>query len=143
MVMNTTTWSPDTCDCIVEYNWDSETTNENRVHTLNRIVRKCTAHSTLNDIQTYNALTEENPRKNKSFLEILNNAPSGLYDIDVNNPDVRHFKKGINLRCEWSGTAPNRVLHIYIEGYTLTQPQKNIIQNFLDTRFGTGKVLLM
>lgn len=41
----------------------------------------------------------------------------------------------------WSGTAPNRVLTVAIRGVSLNNQQKNNVQQKLDVRFGTGKVV--
>ena len=129
-----TRWSPDTCDCVVEY-------DTNLV--LTKIIRRCVNHelSSLDDNGLYNTLTEENPRKNKAFQEILDRGPSTLYDLQSDG--TRTFKNGINVSWTWSGTAPNRVLSVSVTGVTLSTNQRNNIQQFLDNKFGQGKVLLL
>ena len=68
-----TRWQPDTCECIIEYNEDG---------TLSNVVNACDAHQGDDEETVYQNVKEENPRKNKSFKEILDNAPAALYDID-------------------------------------------------------------
>ena len=127
-----TRWSPDTCECIIEYNDDLS---------LSRVVQACDAHKGGTESTTFNAVLEENPRKNKSFKEILDNAPPGMYDTDPES-GARLFKKGITVDFEWSGVAPNRMLQLVVKGISLTANQKNAVQAKLDNKFGAGKVIL-
>ena len=140
MVLNTTRWSPDTCECSVEYDWDSETTEANRVHTLKRFVNVCAAHASLpNDTARWNTLFNENPRKSRSLESVLANAPNSMYDIV---DGVRQLKPNLRFDFFWTGVAPNRVLNISFPGISLTTNQRNTIQNVLNNRFGVGQVIL-
>lgn len=145
MTLKTTRWYPDTCDCILEYQWDDEVQEDSRTHTPTNIVQKCTAHQTLpNNTNTiYDTINEENPRKNKALDEILQNAPStAWYDIDATN-GTRKFKNGIGISWTWSGTAPNRTMSLSFSGITLTTQQRSNLQTRLNNRFGVGKVTLV
>ena len=140
MVITTTRWSPDTCTCVVEYSWDTSLSEASRTHTLSNVINKCPAHSSLTNAEVYSVLTEENPRKNQSLRNILDNSPTtALYDI-ING--IRELKPSIVFNFSFSGTAPNRVLTISFTGITLTTQQKNTLQTALNTRFGSGKVLI-
>ena len=91
---------------------------------------------------TFNTVLEENPRKNKSVKEILDNAPAGMYDIDPDS-GTRIFKKGITVDFQWTGVAPNRSLELVVKGITLTTQIKNAIQTKLDNKFGVGRVTVV
>ena len=138
MTINTTKWSPDTCTCVVNYSWDDSVPAEQRTHELTSI-EKCLVHSSLTDTAAYQVVTEENPRKNVSLQTVLDNAPTSLYD--VNTDGARTLKNNISYNFSWSGEAPDRVLTISFSGISLTTPQKNALQNFLNNKFG-GKVVL-
>jgi len=139
MAIRTTRWSPDTCTCVIDYTWDDTTSETNRVHTLSTIT-KCPAHIAQTDSTAYSTVLDENPRKNIALENILSSSPTtALYDT-VNG--TRQFKQGINVNFSWSGTAPNRVLTLTITGISLTTPQKNTLQTALNTRLGSGKVVL-
>jgi len=142
MVINTTRFSPDTCDCVIDYDWDSTTNETNRTHILNQFVNLCPAHAALaTNNDKWNTIFEENRRKNNALQHILDNSPTtALYDI-ING--ARQLKTSLGLNFSWSGTAPDRVLTISFTGITLTTNQKNTVQTFLNTRFGTGKVLIV
>jgi hypothetical protein len=141
MATKITRYSPDSCDCIIEYSWDDTEPETTRTHTLSTYVNKCSAHSILaTDQDRWNAVFEENPRKNFALQNILDNSPTtALYDI-VNG--IRYLKNNIGFNFSFSGTAPNRVLTISFTGITLTTNQKNTIQTFLNSRFGVGKVII-
>ena len=105
---------------------------------LSKVVKACDAHQGGNEGTTFNAILEENPRKNKSVKEILDNAPPAMFDTDPES-GTRLFKKGINADFQWSGVAPNRMLTLTVKGITLTPNQLNALQNKLNARF-EGKV---
>jgi hypothetical protein len=140
MTIKTTRFSPDTCQCVLEYEWDDTLSETNRTHTLSNYVSKCPAHSGLSDANGWNTVFEENPRKNIARQLCLDNGPTSLYNtIDGS----RQLKNTITYNFSWSGTAPNRVLTISFTGITLTNQQKNTIQNVLNNRFGSGSVLIV
>lgn len=128
-----TRWSPDTCECVIEYNDDLS---------LSRVVNACAAHQAGTESTVFQTVLEENPRKNRSLKEMLDNAPPALFDVDAES-GTRVFKRGINVDFDWDGVAPNRTLTLTVKGITLTANQMNAIQNKLDARFGAGKVTVV
>ena len=140
MAIKTTRYSPDTCQCVIEYTWDDTQPEATRTHTLSTI-SKCSAHSALGDTTAYNTVFEENPRKNQTLRHILDNSPTtALYDII---DGVRQLKPTLGFNFSFSGTAPDRVITVSFTGITLTTNQKNSLQTFLNNRFGAGKVLIV
>ncbi len=141
MAINTTRYTPDTCQCVIEYTWDSTVPESSRTHTLSNFVNVCSQHQSLPTHQDrWNTILEENPRKNQALRHILDNSPTtALYDI-VNG--IRELKPDLIFDFSFSGTPPNRVLTVGFTGLTLTTNQKNNIQTFLNNRFGAGKVLI-
>ena len=138
MTIKTTRWSPDTCNCVIEYTWDSESTEANRTHTLSTI-SKCSIHQAQSDSTAYTTVLDENPRKNITLGLCMDNGPAALFD--TNTDGSKQLKNGISYNFSFSGTAPNRVLTISFTGITLTNQQKNTIQTVLNNRFGVGKVI--
>jgi len=127
---------------VIEYTWDDTQTESTRTHSLNTLVNKCPAHSILaTDQDRWNAVFEENPRKNQALQHILDNSPTtALYDIIGS---TRKLKETLGFNFSFSGTAPNRVLTVSFNGVSLTTTQKNTIQAALNTKFGTGKVTVV
>jgi len=62
-----TRWYPDTCDCVIEYEWDDSESEEVRTHTLKRVVAKCHAHKAVDHNSLFDVVLEENRRKNHVF----------------------------------------------------------------------------
>ena len=60
---------------------------------LSKVVQACDAHKGGTERQYIKHVLEENPRKNNSLKEILDNAPPGLFDVDPES-GTRVFKEG-------------------------------------------------
>ena len=139
MTIKTTRFSPDTCNCVIDYTWDDTLSEANRVHTFKNIT-KCPAHSSQADQTAYDTVFEENPRKNTALQTALDNGPSTMYDM---NGTQRVIKPTVTYNYSWSGTAPNRVLTISFTGVSLTTAQKSTIQTAENTKHGNGKVAIV
>ncbi len=93
-----TRWSPDTCGCVVDYEWNDKQPGNIRDHTLKTIVQFCPAHQGLSDAEVFLAVFDENKRKNKTLkkagelkgAEIEPDAISWSFDqnrrLDINLP---------------------------------------------------------
>jgi len=89
MTINTTRWSPDTCGCELEYEWNTEENENVRKHEFARIVKACSAHNAIVPPNTtskpqlkrvFDAVAEENTRKNQALAKALQVRPE-LADI--------------------------------------------------------------
>ena len=149
MVINTNTWTPDTCDCEIQYTWDDAQPEVTRVHSTSFVNKSCNFHKNLlpNTAVTYSCILDENNKKNKSLQTALENAPNQLADVFVGEDGQNYYqlKNNIIFSFSFSGTAPNRVLTVTFVGATtagLTNQQKNAIQNKLNQIFGNGNVVV-
>ncbi len=139
MVLSTTLWTVDTCSCQLEFISDPDLLTD---PVLSRYIIRCQSHIGLsNDSTRWTTILNENPRKGISLLLCLANGPSTLYNIDPDNGN-RVLKPNIKYNFSWSGTSPNRVLNISFTGITLTTQQKSTIQSAINTKLGSGKVVL-
>ncbi len=123
---NTTRWSPDTCDCILEYEWDSELPQEERVHIPLPPVKVCDDHKIHPQTETHDKVQEENTRKNKVLDEIAKALPSHAKIDDKGNssPDLD--------KINWSFDV-NRKLKIELKG--AKTKDKTDVRAILDTKF--------
>lgn len=129
-------WRLDTCECVIEI-----TPNDSGVWEPVSILNQCNYHSSITTAgELFTALMDENPRKNYSRQEVLENVPSSWTELDENG-NLR-LKNGITFTTSWDGLYPNRLLIIEIYGATLTTKEINRIQNILKNRFGDNKVLV-
>lgn len=139
--MNSVKWSPDTCQCVLFYEWDPTKPADQRTHTFTKVEKVCQFHQGLTDSEIYTHVVDNNQRKNKLEGFILQNLTSALAQTDPES-GVLVWKDGISFNWSFSGTTDSRVLTISISGVNLTNNQKNTIQNWCNTTFGTGKVIL-
>ena len=148
MAIKTTEWSPDTCDCQIDYEWDDSLPQEQITYNIKFLGKSCNAHKNLlpNAPVTYSCILDENQKKNKSLQLALENAPSQLADIftsPVDGSQTVTLKHDIIFTFSFTGTAPNRVLTIQFVGASLNSNQKNSIQNKLNQIFGNGNVVII
>lgn len=139
MVIQTCIWRSDTCDCVIEFQTDTDIPGSSSNF---RRLATCTPHIILTgtEDEKVTAIRNENARGHGNVLQqILTSGPTTLFDIV---DGVRQFKGGITVQVAWSGTAPNRVLNVTITGASLTTTQRNNIISAVNTRFGSGNVVL-
>jgi hypothetical protein len=122
-VIQTTRWSPDTCSCVIEYQWDDSVDSTLRVHTASKTIAQCPQHAGQNLATHFGSLIEENPRKNKIIDKILTQFPALTAD------DIT-----------WSFDS-NRLLTVTIA--KLTTVQKAALQTAANNLVGAGKVLVL
>ena len=133
-MIKTTTWSPDTCGCRIEYDWDTEVSQASRKHTLKQFVKRCPAHNTGTEADAYVAVVDENTRKNILRGAILKDFPELVVTDGDGNVD---FKAGVTFG--WAFDDQRRLV------VTLTDvagPVRVNIQTLADTTFGAGKVIV-
>lgn len=109
-------------------------------HTCTSVV-PCSRHEALGTpAQIYAGVLADNRLKNDIPEELfLRVASLGADYLDSGGNTYKWFAPGIEYR--WS-LSQSRVLTIFLDGVTLTSSQRNQIQAALNTRFGTGKVIL-
>jgi hypothetical protein len=121
MTMKVTRWSPDTCECVIDYQWDQDVPQEERVHTPYAIVKQCQYHKALSLQAHYDVLQDENPRKNKMIGHLMEQHGLKLEEI------------------KWNYDA-QRVLHVFVS--QLAAKRRYSVQAHADTSFGVGKVIV-
>ena len=121
MTLKLTTWTFDTCTCMVEFIWDNaEPETFRSPPTLSKIITRCPEHQAVsNYILLFDTLMLENSRKNRCRTLVAN-----ARQIDTN-------------LVEWYYDQ-NRLLHIIVAG--LSPQAKVALQALVDTNFGAGKV---
>lgn len=141
-MIRTTRWTPDTCGCTLEYQWDDAVPESSRTHTLSRVVTACPAHATLpSDAARYDAAVDENSTKNQAKAEIL--AKVAALAATVINPDGSSFVDFRNPPTVTFGlpyVGKGRSLTVTVPG--ITAPQRAAAQAALDAKFGVGKVVV-
>jgi hypothetical protein len=128
MVIKTVTWKPDTCGCVLELSYDTETSLETRTYGNHALHRTCGSHKRegLTNVNVFDMCFEENRRKNNAIGEI--NKIKSTVEIEG---------------WDWEDEAPNRRLVLHTKdtkGFTKSNLKK--MQTALDKRFGKNKVVV-
>lgn len=101
-MINITRWSPDTCNCVIEYSWDAETSEDDRVHRFHQVVEQCEEHAGIEKHQdVHSHVLAENQTKNRVEGSVFDHVsrlkhktvdPQGNVQI-VLHPSVQHVWK--------------------------------------------------
>ena len=142
--MKTTRWSPDTCACVMEYEWDETLPVDARMHAIKNVVNVCSFHSSAASDKSahFSLVIDENSRKNKIYGQLLN--VSNITEIltQDDGSQVVQLKKGITFNWSWSGTGSSRIVTISVTGVNLSTAQKNSLQSWCDSNLGAGKAAI-
>ncbi len=124
MALQVTRWYPDTCDCIIDYEWDVAQPEATRTHTVKAIIKRCAAHRGIrDDSQHFSTVLEENVRKN----QVVNRALA--------------LKANLNIPAVLFSFDERRALHI-VFGSHLSDTDKSSIQAWCDSAIGKGQVIV-
>lgn len=128
MAIHRTRWSPDTCGCVVDYEWDDADPAEGRAFTLVGVVARCPAHGQLPPAGLWGQVRDENLRKNRVFGRVLEQP-------GLSKQGAADLADGIEYA--WS-FDDKRVLHVEVKG--ATPAQRQAVQRAADSDHGGGKV---
>ena len=146
MALKVTTWSPDTCGCSFDYEWDDEQPQAEREHHFKKVVRECKSHSHLkgnNKKDMFESSLEENRRKNLAIAEFMDKEKDTATTTRTIRGDVvTALNEEIDIQWDWEGKAPNRKLILKVRGYDFDNDpnRKSMLDESLTKRFGRNKV---
>jgi len=135
-----TVWSPDTCDCKIEYEWNTDDSASSRKHTVSKILNVCEAHKDLADNATkFLSVLEENQRKNILYGKIVENIDS-VTEEKTKSDGTTYRDLKTNCKFNWSFDK-DRKLIVDLVGFTTTDKDtiETLIQN--DNKLN-GKVVI-
>lgn len=123
-MLKVTRWSPDTCGCVLEYDWDDTKEGADRVHTFKKVIKLCPEHESLGfqGKAAYNQVMSENQGKNRAW---------GLIKQELNLADEDLDK------YVWFFNA-SRQLQVSVT-LPIAVEKKQQIQAKLDALLGEGK----
>lgn len=117
--MTVTRWKPDTCPCVIDYEWDAQVPASRRVHTWFETIRACPAHTEVGPAH-YAAVLADNKRKNT----------------------CQGIAKEVTFRDDfpeiiWTWTAERR---LDVRFPDLNDADRILVQDAVNLRFGPDKV---
>lgn len=125
---HTTRWSPDTCGCTVEYEWDDAVPQDLRVHTPAAVVHRCAAHAALADAAVHAAVGSENMRKNTVEARLRS-----AHAIELVDP--------VTGELVWSWSFDVR-RELVVDLPVLRALDRTALQAWADTTLGAGRVVV-
>lgn len=131
MAQRITKWKPDTCTCVVNFQWDDAVAEDSRVHSLSSI-EKCEFHQALSDADAFVAVKDENVTKNQ-VLGIVHTEHPDLVDSKADGSTV--LKEAYEYA--WSFDE-NRKLQVEIKG--VDDAKSDAINASIEADLGAGKV---
>ncbi len=138
-------WSPDTCGCKFEYQWDEELAVRDRVSVWKENLRTCPDHMGLTDANLYDVVLGENQRKNITIVRIETEVPDlkeTYTDPETGEPNRIRYKWQHGIDWSFSGSDDTRLLTMVIRGSVVSSSERTRINNLLRTEFGTNKVTI-
>ncbi len=126
---NITRWSPDTCGCVLEYEWDTEASNDDREHTFVSMVKVCPDHEGLDkDHIHYGHVVAENTTKNRVHTALHERIPR-LQKTKMMEDGRASAQLDPEIEFKWrfEGKGANRELVVDIEGGNLTKEEKALL----------------
>jgi len=129
-----TTWSPDTCKCVIEYQWDSDLPADQRSHTVSKIVSACKDHENQVDKTVhFESVLNENKNKNQAIDLLVKNADE-LTKLDDDGNKIPDLSK-----IDYSFDN-DRNITIFATG--IKSDSKTNAQTAIDVKLGAGKVMI-
>jgi len=134
-MIKVTRWTPDTCECVLEYSWDDSVPEDQRVHTPTQSVFRCVQHSQIIDgTRHQDIVLNENKLKNALYKKLVDSFPA-LTKKDNAGKDALDDSK-VSLIYD-----SDRVLRINVVG--LSSKEKSDFESLQDSEHGAGKVKLI
>lgn len=112
MPIKTTEWSPDTCECVLRYTWDTDDVKENKTYTGTEVLNACERHSGASSPNaTFGQVRADNNAKNNALKVLAQNFPQLTRTTEEN--DVRLINGAVSyvLRLD-------RVLELTIPSFS-------------------------
>lgn len=135
-----TRWSPDTCECVIEYEWDDSVPEDQRTHTPKTFVNICDAHKNLAQLASrFDQVTDENQTKNFVLGELIDSVPEIREEV-TDNEGKTHYELKRGVKYEWSFDQ-DRKLEVSLRGVDLSTAKKTAITNLLNQKFPNKAIL--
>lgn len=132
--LNLTRWSPDTCDCQIEFLWHKDSAEDDRyAHGLS--IRSCPIHEKVGTCAHthFEHILGENQHKNHAYAHIVRHLPQ--HHVTVREDGTRDPK----LRITHS-YSPDRELHFDL--FHIPEVDRRRIQQELDKEFTSRRTFV-
>ena len=113
-----TTWSPDTCECVLEFEWDDAVDPEMRTHSVSQVKKTCADHEGIaSEGVQFTSVMAENKTKNQVMKKVMDDFPDLVDEVvDENGGVSKKFKPGIKYEYSFKGKGENRSIEVDFVG---------------------------
>lgn len=124
---NITTWRPDTCGCVLQFEWDPEIPADERIHTPIEHIFTCEVHLEIPAEKKtgdspkehlFNAVMAENQKKNQVMADLLESKDLAGDVLKEDGSTIKAFKAG--RTPDWQFDK-NRTLKVVLKGLPKTK----------------------
>lgn len=123
-----TRWSPDTCKCTLDYEWDDSVPQEHRIHAFKETIKRCDEHAGFKSGKDhYEHVVSENQSKNNVHSEMLKNPKLSRTRKNENGEDILELAPGISYEWSFSGKDADRRLIVKVKGAELNDQEKTAL----------------
>ena len=128
---NVTRWYPDTCGCVIDFEWDTDNPNDTPVGKT--VVKACEYHPLEDAVSHHSTIIQENQGKNKALKIIADNLASyaKLNDNGSTTPDLSKLSFSFN-----------KDRNIVITAKNINEDDRLNVQLVIDSQIGQGKVIV-
>lgn len=134
MAVQRTRWRPDTCGCVLEYEWDDAQPAELRTHTP-VVARACRHHQVGATADVFKTCADENTLKNRVMNKILEDPSFGVDVVNGEGELVREFQQGAEPTFRYD---EKRSLIVSLPA--TKKIEALVIKSGLSKEFGAGKI---
>lgn len=83
MRMVTNRWRPDTCGCVIEFEFDADLPDDQRVHVGKKVVSACATHLAESPVTHHGKVLDENRKKNHAYVKLVEAMPDEHFVSEV------------------------------------------------------------
>lgn len=131
------TWSPDTCGCVLHYEWEDETPDIlvpidafKDVSGNDRTTQRCADHSEIaSHHEVHQHVTMENQTKNFFLKHVLEDHTRFADVTEESGGTIHSLKKGMKYDYSFIGKGKERTLKVKLHGVTLTPEELKTFKN--------------
>ena len=91
--MTTNRWKPDTCGCVIEYEFDADLPDDQRIISSKNIEKGCIAHPIEEKVAHYAKVLGENRGKNRAMKKLLDSLPEEHAKLNENGEREDFLKR--------------------------------------------------
>jgi hypothetical protein len=145
MTVNTETFYPDTCQCVIALAWDD---TANPVTYLGVSIVKDAPHYLLTDAAAIQCVLSENSMKGDAMGVVFSTFSGNTSVMSASGgrgffgSGLFRFAPGVSLQYQFQGLAPSRQIQITLAGAPLTTTDNTTLQTNLNNISGAPVVLV-